>query len=142
MFGVPKIFSEDQNTFIFMGTPSITDGVFCAWQKPHGIEYIYILAIGGGGGGAGGATGSPGLERPGGGGGGSGGITCGMFPASFLPDTLYIRAGEGGAGGSALSAGSAGKDSVVGLYPFANTTFNSSIRNNPNNNPTLFKNSI
>jgi hypothetical protein len=84
------------------------------WVKPEGISMISIVCIGGGGGGAGGQTlaGSP---KTGGGGGGSGGVTRSMFPAIFIPSTLNVVVGVGGAGGLTNATGTAGNITYVDL---------------------------
>lgn len=90
------------------------------WQKPKGCKFVNIFAIGSGGGGAGGQTGALGTNRVGGGGGGGGGIFNILIPSIFLPDTLYISVGVGGAGGSANTSGSNGTDTQIntlGLIP-------------------------
>ncbi len=72
---------------------------FYTWQKPKGIEYVYILAISPGAGGGGGASAASGTQKGGGGGGGSGGVVRLSILASLLPDILYISVGLLGSGG-------------------------------------------
>ena len=98
MFGIvnPK---ERENTFIFEGTATVRsdsftalDNDFYVWQKPPGIRFVHIIAIGAGSkGGFGHGGSSPNGIWAGGGGGGSGGISSLLIPSIFLPDTLYIR---------------------------------------------------
>jgi hypothetical protein len=67
------------------------------WTKPRGCTVINILAIGTGGPGARATAGN----NSGAGGGGSGSVGRLIIPAQFLPDTLFIRVGVGGAGATA-----------------------------------------
>jgi hypothetical protein len=62
-----------------------------AWSKPRGVSMLRFLLIGPGGGGA------NGFVRTGG---GSGAVTSWLVPAMFVPDTLIISPGIGGAGGA------------------------------------------
>jgi len=61
------------------------------WNKPRGVSMLRFLLIGAGGGGA------NGFVRTGG---GSGAVTSWLVPAMFVPDTLIISPGIGGAGGA------------------------------------------
>jgi hypothetical protein len=88
------------------------------WSKPRGVSFVYglILAAGGGGG------------RPntgnvvGAGGGGAGSVNTFMLPAYYLPDTLYVRPGKGGAGGASTNAdGTIGDTSYLCTQPNINT---------------------
>jgi hypothetical protein len=84
------------------------------WTKPLGITMVNILLVGAGGGGGGGFTGIAGSNRGGGGGGGGGGTSRLTIPAIFLPDTLKITIGSGGAGSTGSGvAGSTGGGSIV-----------------------------
>lgn len=81
------------------GAPGITGTSlvpqFQTWRKPRGIKWVYLLGVGGG---ASGGTGVNTSTTSGGGaGGGSGSQTVVMIPAMFVPDTLYITCGIGGA---------------------------------------------
>jgi hypothetical protein len=112
---LPPQFKGDVQLFFSNGTLPASQG-WQIWQKPRGISMVYMITISGGGGGGGG------FNRPGGtgdaGGGGSGGcsgITPMMMPAIFLPDQLYIFAGNGGIGGSSGVAGTAGALSIISL---------------------------
>ena len=89
------------------------------WNKPINAQFVRFLVLGGGAGGGGGRT-SAVNTAAGGGGGGSSAIAIAKIPASFLPDTLYINVGLGGAGGAASTTGSAGNLSYVSMQP--NTT--------------------
>jgi len=68
------------------------------WIKPRGVNWVYIIGVGGGASGVGGthsAVNNP-SARPGGAGGGSGAQTVMMLPAALLPPVLYIHLGQGG----------------------------------------------
>lgn len=82
------------------------------WQKPAGIQWVWMLGVGGGGaGGAGNPTAA--TARTGGGGGASGCLSAALIPAFMLPDTLFIWAGQGGKGAAA------GESSFVSPQPVA-----------------------
>ena len=104
-------------------------GSWATWQKPRGAKFVNILCIGAGGGGGGGfQTGSG--TKTGGSGGGSGGLVKVQYPASILPDILYVQPGLGGAGGvggatGVVTAGGNGNRSFVSIIP--NTTSASNI---------------
>ena len=87
------------------------------WRKPRGARWIYLLGVGGGGGGG---TGINTAATSGGGAGGSsGGQTSVMIPAMFVPDTLYIQAGQGGPGATTSGGnGSAGTITYVCIEPY------------------------
>jgi hypothetical protein len=92
------------------------------WQKPSNASIVSIFVIGGGGGGGSGPTQLNGgvANIAGGGGGGSSAYAFGLFPAMYLPDTIYIQVGYGGAGapsGLSTAAGSAGSLSYVSSTP-------------------------
>ena len=110
VFGLPN--SENVNTQIFYTLNAAAVNEYQVWVKPRGCTFVSILVLGGGGGGAGGATGTA-VTNSGGGGGASGNISYGLFPASLLPDELYVIVGPGGAAGNANSAGGGGNPSYV-----------------------------
>ena len=120
----------NENSFVF-NTPGITPFV-----KPYGIKFVHIICIGGGGGG--GASGvTSATAGAGGSGGGAAGITTGIFPADFLPDTLYVSVGAGGAGGSAenhSAASTAGGLSAIYLLNQVSTTTNGILLMAPGGN--------
>jgi hypothetical protein len=86
------------------------------WRKPRGVKWIYMIGVGGG---ASGQTGiNSGTSSGGGAGGSSGAQTMLMIPAMFIPDTLYIQAGQGGVGATTSGALSvAGTNSYVMVEP-------------------------
>lgn len=68
------------------------------WTKPNNCKTVQIYTVGAGaGGGYGWSRGNDGAG--GGGGGGASTSAMGIFPATVLPDTLYIQVGAGGRGG-------------------------------------------
>lgn len=73
------------------------------WNKPPGLRYLEVCAVGsGGGGGAGSAANSP--RNQGGAGGGGGAIIWASFASFQLNDATYsINIGRGGAGGVGVS---------------------------------------
>lgn len=76
------------------------------WEKPRGVSFVYGLVQAAGGGGGRPNTGNV----VGGGGGGSGSTNVFMVPAYYLPDTLYVRTGCGGAGGASTNVSGANGD--------------------------------
>jgi hypothetical protein len=94
-----------------------SDNNWKIWNKPKGSTISNILTIGGGGGGGGGFSSAGNLDKGGGGGGASGGISSLFIPSFFLPDVLYILAGDGGQGGATATIGTAGGISYVSLSP-------------------------
>lgn len=94
---------------------------FQLWRKPRNKHMIFAIAIGSGSGGGGGFTAAIGTVRGGGGGGASGAIARVLIPAMFVPDTLYVQVGRGGAGGAASGAGGAGARSYISIDPTVGT---------------------
>ncbi len=92
MFHLPK---EAGNTRRF--DPVGGFGVLMPYTVPIGAVALLIIAIGGGGAGGGGFTRVAGNAGGGGGGGGSGCMSRIFVPTEFLPDTLYVSPGQGGA---------------------------------------------
>ena len=93
---------------------------FQTWNKPENCKFVYFVVIGAGGGGGSGQGGTASTSRRGGGSGGSGGVTKGMFPASIIPDRLYIQPATGGTegiGGTTNTSGTAGGVSYVMVLP-------------------------
>jgi hypothetical protein len=72
-----------------------------SWVKPAGKSAVYVMCVGGGGGGAsGGKAASQGLALGGNGGNGAGDVRK-WLQASYLPGTVTVTIGLGGAGGTA-----------------------------------------
>jgi hypothetical protein len=112
--------STKRNIDYFYGKSDINAEVWEVWEKPRGINMIQITCIGGGAGGGGGATNNSTTARGGGAGGSSGGFTSLLIPAIFLPDVLYVSAGDGGIGGAAgnpAGLGGFGIGSYVSVAP-------------------------
>jgi len=109
-------FQNDRN----VNTQTFTNaGSWTTWVKPRGAKFVNILCIGSGGGGGGGFQAAAG-NKSGGSGGGGGAIMNASFPASILPDILYVYTGVGGTGGlggSSPTSGSNGEKSYVCLVP-------------------------
>jgi hypothetical protein len=75
------------------------------WNKPKGINFVYVLIIGQGSGGGGGFSFGVGTAGGGGGGGAPGNTLQFLQPSYLVPDTLYVVVGRGGRGGAPGSAG-------------------------------------
>ena len=86
------------------------------WTKPSTINFVYMYVIGSGATGGGGRTGGN-NQGGGGGGGGSSSITTALYPASLIPDTLYVNVGVGVAGPGAGTGGNSGALSYVSIQP-------------------------
>jgi len=102
------------------------DGAWVAFTRPNNVTMLLAHVFGGAGGGAGGLSRVSG-QGPGGGGGQGGGMTTILIPWLFLPDTLWIWVGSGGAGGAAGSpsiAGGAGSHSYIAVAPDSSTVTN------------------
>lgn len=115
MFNTP---SDKNSTQVFY---CIGSNTWQTWQKPSGVNFVYMFVIGGGSGGGGGRT-VANNSSPGGGGGASSGITVGIFQAALLPDTIHLLVGQGGNGGPGNTTGSAGEISYVTVAPNINNT--------------------
>lgn len=102
--------SQEDNRYVF----TYPSQQRAAWNKPPGIIGLNILCIGGGGSGGSGGVVADASTKAGAGGGGSGTITSVSILSRFLPETLYITVGRGGAPTTVSSQnGSSGTDSVV-----------------------------
>jgi hypothetical protein len=101
----------------FEGPATTTLLQWQVWRKPRGARWIHLLGVGGGGGGGAGINTT--TTSGGGAGGSSGGQTTVMIPAMFVPDTLYIQAGAGGAGATTTAGlGLAGIITYVCIAPY------------------------
>ena len=107
------------DTKVFYASPGtvLTDS-WQTWNKPSGITMVFITIIGSGGGGGKGAGGAD-TTAPGGG--ACGGITHLLFPSFVLPNTLYIRPGQGGIGASVFGNGATGTNTYVSVAPLTTT---------------------
>ena len=113
--------NQNYDVQIFTGMADNTLKNWQIWQKPSGAKMIYIMAVGGGA--SGGCGVNTGTTSGGGAGGGSGGQSTLLIPAMFLPNELYIQAGQGGKAGTPSS----GRLCVAGTPSYvayeADTTF-------------------
>jgi len=83
----------------FIGNTNITTlREWQTWRKPRGVNWVYLIGVGGGA--SGGCGVNTGSTSGGGSGGGSGSQTTVLIPAMFVPDILYIQCGSGGFGPS------------------------------------------
>lgn len=101
-----------------MFTPTLSGGAVSweAWQVPQ-CSFVYFWIQGGAGGGGGAFSRAAGVQGGGGGGGGTASLTRLIIPRIFLPDTIYMLIGNGGAGGAAGVAGSSGVSTFVCVQP-------------------------
>ena len=100
----------------FIATTGSAIGQYQTWRKPRGVNWVYMIGVGGGGSGS--AGGRAATAAGGGGGGGSGSQTVVLLPAAFVPDTLYIQCGQGGASVNTVAlAGTNGQPTYVLLEP-------------------------
>lgn len=98
------------------------------WVKPRGINWVYMIGVGGGGSGAGGIFTGASAASTGAVGGGSGAQTVVLIPAMFVPERLYIQTGLGGRQGAAITsnlAAVAGNPTYVCIEPLTSYTNNS-----------------
>jgi hypothetical protein len=105
----------------FFGDVGTTLVQWKTWTKPRGAKFVYMIAVGGAA--SGGVALNSGTTSGGGPGGGSGAQSNLFIPATFLPDVLYIQAGNGGKQPATLvsaALGVAGTITYVGVEP--NTT--------------------
>jgi len=88
------------NIVYFTGSADRTDITY-QWNKPPGLRYLEVCAVGAGGGGGTGYSRLADDNYQGGSGGGGGAIVWASFPSFLLTDTTYnIGIQRGGAGGS------------------------------------------
>ena len=118
------------DTQYFEGSVTATLTQWQTWRKPRGINWVYMIGVGGGGGG--GASRNQGGSSAGGGGGGSGAQTTVLIPAQFVPDILYVQAGNGGTGGSYTGSsgavsGNNGLPTYVAIEPSTTLTANMTL---------------
>lgn len=111
------------DTFIFTATNGST---FQSFTIPNKVKMVSFLIIGAGGGGGGGSQpAGAAATYAGGGGGGSGSIFSAIIPAIFLPETIYLRLGNGGNGGARAvttgGTGTAGDTTYITMRPTINS---------------------
>ena len=93
------------NIVYFTGSADRTDVTY-QWNKPPGLRYLEVCAVGSGGGGGTGYARSGDNSYQGGGGGGGGAIVWASFPSFLLTEATYsIGIQRGGAGASGSSFG-------------------------------------
>lgn len=101
---------------VYHAPPSTaTTNSWQTWTKPLGCSFVlfFMQAAGGGGGRT-----QTGAQTTAAGGGGSGGWSRLLIPAMFLPDTIYLKPGNGGAGATTVNtAGGNGTASYISLTP-------------------------
>jgi len=111
MLGFPTDFKNDVQ--IFRANTAVAGVGKQRWQRPPGASMVHMLCVGGGCGGGGGCSRASGADGGGGGGGASSGFNGLLVPALFLPETLYITVGSGGAGAAADGTGVVGGISLI-----------------------------
>lgn len=84
------------------------------YHKPPGCQWLFMWAIAGG---SGGGKPNDGPVTVGAGGGGCSNIVRFLAPAAFLPDTLYVKVGLGGAGATVAGSGTAGETTNISAAP-------------------------
>jgi hypothetical protein len=95
--------------------PTATNEVH-TWNKPSGCNFVYMVAVGGGGAGGNGFTRVPNSNGGGGGGGQSAFLQTLLVPAFLIPDTLFIKIGNGG------KTGGTGGNTIVSAYRVSSVT--------------------
>lgn len=106
----------------YVGTASVTLTQWQTWRKPKGCKWVYMFAVGGGS--SGGCGVNTGTTSGGGSGGCSGAQSALLIPAIFVPDVLYIQAGQGGKQPAVLVSGAVsvvGVISIVAAEPYTST---------------------
>ena len=116
------------NIQYFEGLSATTLTQWQTWRKPRGVKMVYMIGVGGG------SSGGCGLNSAatsgGGAGGGSGAQTSLIIPATYLPDVLYVQAGQGGRQPATLvsaAVGVAGTITQVAVEPYTVTTANTTL---------------
>lgn len=94
------------------------------WTKPRGINWVYMIAVGGGSSGATGIFTGTSVASAGGAGGNSGAQSTLLIPAIFVPNQLFIQLGVGGRVTSVTSgfSGQAGGTTMVAVEPAVGVT--------------------
>lgn len=113
---------QDASWAVFYASTGVTTtNNWQSWTKPLGVQWVFgwMLAAGGGG-----ARNAGGASTRAGGGGASGPCVSFLIPAFLLPDTLYVRIGEGGFGATtAGSNGGTGTASYLSVRPRTETSY-------------------
>lgn len=93
-------------------------GDWKSWTKPRGINWIYMIAVGGGSSGTAGTATNTNAAAAGATGGSSGSQSMLLIPAMFVPNQLFILPGSGG-----RLTGTYGVGWVSGQVQFGTSTF-------------------
>lgn len=116
------------NIQYFEGMSATTLTQWQTWRKPRGVKMVYMIGVGGG------SSGGCGLNTAatsgGGAGGGSGAQSTLIIPATYLPDILYVQAGQGGRQPATLvsaAVGVAGTITLVAIEPYTVGNTNATI---------------
>lgn len=116
----------------FWGASAGGTSDWVTWRKPRGVNWVYMLAVGGG------ASGGCGINTAttsgGGAGGGPGGMGTIILPARFVPDICYVQCGIGGKQPAVLVSGAtnvAGTASFVGWEASSASALNVIARGPP-----------
>lgn len=94
------------------------------WTKPRGVNWVYMIGVGGGSSGTTGTFTGASAASAGGAGGGSGAQSTLLIPAMFVPNELFISTGSGGRVTlvTSGSSGQAGGTTMITVEPIAGAT--------------------
>lgn len=121
IFHLPNSTFAPENVKIYGGNSASSFDRMPVWNKPRGINMVFMFAVGTGGGGGGGGGNSGTNTRGGGGSGAAASRTTLLIPAIFLPDTLYIGIPKVSAGGLGQTNTGAGFDGAAGSASIVST---------------------
>lgn len=101
IFALPDAIKTEQ-WFYAQGSPGAISSTknWQQWTKPQNCQFVAIRVLGAGSGGGNGFSGAASSARGGGGGGAGGGICFAIFPASLLPNVLWVQVSRGGTAGN------------------------------------------
>lgn len=95
------------------------------WNKPRGINWVYMIGVGAGASGVGGTFTGASAASAGAAGGGSGAQSVLLIPAMFVPQQLFVQTGLGGRQGTTITSALtsvAGTGTYVAIEPTATTS--------------------
>jgi hypothetical protein len=116
--------TKESRQWLYTGAGTNSTQEFQVWNKPPGVSFVYIVAVGAGGSGGCPTAFSSGVARNGGGGGGSGGMSTLLLSNWACPDTLYIFCGRGGTPVSTPATnGVQGNNTYVNYVPRFNSYY-------------------